>query len=139
MPPAAPSVPLAPLLRLVTTRPQLVADHAQAYGALALVACQAASAGWQRRMLMTALALSSLVVASVLAGTAGLLWLALPAGVLPWPGGWLAIPLLPLLAALAFGWAARTTPEDSAGWALVRQQWHEDQQLLRDAAAGATR
>ena len=139
MQPAPSPVPLAPLLHLVTTRPQLVADHAQAYGALALVVWQAAAAGWQRRALMTALALSSLVVAAVLSGTAGLLWLALPAGALPWPGGWLAIPLLPLLAALGFGWAARSTPEDSAGWALVRQQWREDQQLLRAAATGAER
>lgn len=130
---------LNPLLRLVTSRPQVLVDHAEAYGTLGLVAWQAAAAGWQRRALMAALALCCLVVASVLAGTAGLLWALQPAGALPWPDGWLAIPLLPSLLALAFGWAARAAPADGAGWAVVRQQWQQDLQLLRDTGNGAAR
>lgn len=123
-----------PLLRLLTTRPQLLVDHAKAYGALGLVAWQATAAGWQRRLLLAALAGCCAIVAAVLAGTAGLLWAAQPAGALPWAAGWLAIPLLPLAAALGFGCAARALPAGGDGWRLLQQQWQQDLQLLRDAA-----
>lgn len=125
-------VMLNPLLRLLTTRPQLLVDHAEAYGALGLVAWQATAAGWQRRVLMAVAAAGCAIVAAVLAGTAGLLWAAQPAGALPWPAVWLAIPLLPLVGALGFGWAARALPADGDGWRLVQQQWQQDLQLLRD-------
>lgn len=128
-----------PLLRLLTTRPQLLVDHAEAYGALGLVAWQAAASGWQRRVLMAALAAGCLLVTATLAGTAGLLWAAQPAGAQPWPAVWLAIPLLPLALALGFGWAARATPADSAGWRLVQQQWLQDLQLLRDVSTEVSR
>jgi hypothetical protein len=122
----------SPWLRLLTTHPQLLVDHAEAYGALGLLAWQATAAGWQRRVLLAALAGCCAIVAAVLAGTAGLLWAAQPAGALPWPAGWLAIPLLPLAAALGFGWAARAKPADGDDWRLLQQQWQQDLQLLRD-------
>jgi hypothetical protein len=130
---------LNPLLRLLTTRPQLLVDHAEAYGSLGLVAWQAATAAWQRRVLMTALALCCGALSSMLAGTAALLWSIQPAGALPWPSSWLAIPLLPLVMALVFAWFARATAADSEGWRLVYQQWQQDLQLLRDLAADAPR
>ena len=132
-------VMLNPLLRLLTTRPNLLVDHAEAYGALGLVAWQAAAEGWQRRALMAALAGCCGIVAAVLAGTAGLLWAMQPAGAALSPGGWLAIPLLPMAGALVFGWAARAKPADSAGWSLVRQQWQQDLQVLRDVTTDVPR
>lgn len=127
------------LLRLLTSRPQLLVEHAEAYGALGLVAWQAAAAGWQRRALMAVLAGCCGLVTALLAGTAGLLWASQPAGASAWPAGWLAIPLLPLALALGFGWAARAVPADIDGWRLMCQQWRQDLQWLRDATADLPR
>jgi hypothetical protein len=127
------------LLQLLTSRPQLLVDHAEAYGALGLVAWQAAAAGWQRRAVMALLAACFGMVTAVLAGTAGLLWASQPAGAPPWPAVWLALPLLPLALTLAFGWAARAVPADIDGWRLVCQQWRQDLQWLRNAAADLPR
>lgn len=90
---------------------------------------------------MAALALWCGSVAAVLAGTSGLLSATQLAGALPWPGGWVAIPLLPLplALALAFDWGARAMPADSDGWRLLRQQWQQDLLVLHHAATDLPR
>lgn len=121
-----------PLLRLVVSRPQLLADHAQAYADLAAAEFAAASLLWRRRMLLNTVALCSLCVAVVLAGVAVMLWSMLPQA--PPDALWtlIVVPLCPLLLAVGCLAAARA---GSAGesFAGMRAQLLADLALLREA------
>ena len=69
-----------PLFHLLATRPQLLADHAEAYAELVAVEINRMSATWTRLALLNAMALCSLSVALALAGVALMLW-AVTAGI----------------------------------------------------------
>lgn len=120
-----------PALSLLATRPQLLADHAQAYAALLSQESGLAYSAWRRRLLMYALALCSLGVAAVLAGVATLLWFTVvpPATAL---GVLVAVPALPLLVAIICLLLARQ-PSQSAPFANLRRQMNEDMSMLRAA------
>ena len=68
-----------PLLALLATRPQLLADHAQAYAALFNEEFDQARASWQRTAVLQAVALCCVSAAAVLAGVALMLWAISPA------------------------------------------------------------
>ena len=123
-----------PLFQLIATRPQLLADHAEAYAALVAVEVPRISAAWQRSAVFNALALCALIAGLVLAGVALMLWATLPDA--PMRAAWvlLAVPLLALSAALACAMAARS---GDAGVAMnnLRLQIAADIALLRAAAA----
>ena len=89
-----------PLFHLLATRPQLLADHAEAYAELVAVEVNRMSATWTRLALLNAMALCSLSVALALAGVALMLWAVMPA--LPAQAPWvlIVVPLLPLAAAV---------------------------------------
>jgi hypothetical protein len=120
-----------PLLALLVTQPQLLVDHAQAYGALLGEEFGQASAAWQRRALLQVAALCFLGVTAVLAGVAVMLWVALgvPANVL-----WVlvVIPLLPLLIGVVCLLLARR-PAQGASFANLSRQIDADIALLRTA------
>ena len=59
-----------PLLRLVATQPQLLADHAEAYAGLVADEIGKTGAVWKQRVLLGAIALSLIAVAMVLGGVA---------------------------------------------------------------------
>ena len=120
-----------PLLALLATRPQLLVDHAQAYGALLGEEFGRASAAWERRALLQAAALCCLSVAAVLAGVAVMLWVtvAAPSNVL-----WVlvATPVLPLFTAIICLWLARQ-PTGGESFANLSRQINADLALLRAA------
>lgn len=120
-----------PLLRLILSRPQLLADHAQAYADLATAEFGAASVRWRRRALLNAVAVGSLVIALVLAGVALMLWSVLP-GTAP-EALWtlLAVPLVPLLVAAGCLAAARAGGNGEA-FGGMRGQLLADLALLRE-------
>lgn len=122
------------LLHLITTRPQLLAAHAEAYAALASEEFPRIGAAWKRRALLDALALCGLAVAAVLAGVALMLWASLPA--VPAQASWvlIGVPLLPLVAA---AWCALAARGGSGRDALanLREQLQADLRLLREVAA----
>ncbi len=123
-----------PLFHLIASRPQLLADHAEAYAALVAVEIDQVSARWTRTTLLHALALCGLSVALALAGVALMLWAALPA--LPAQAAWalIVVPLLPLAAAAGCLVAAqRSGPHDA--FADLRQQVKADIAMLREVAA----
>lgn len=122
------------LLHLITTRPQLLAEHAEAYAELASLEFPRIGAAWKRRVLLDALALCSLGVAAVLAGVALMLWAALPA--VPAQASWvlIGIPLLALAAAACCAVAARGGGGRQA-LANVREQVQADLRMLREVAA----
>lgn len=122
-----------PLLHLITTRPQLLAEHAESYAGLLAADLGALSGAWQRRGLLLVVALCCFMTTLVLAGVAGLLWAALPAA--QWQAPWAlwAVPLVPLTVALACLQGARTSPGSAFGNA--GRQLQADLAMLREAGA----
>jgi hypothetical protein len=125
------AVAVHPLLHLVANQPQLLADHAQAYAELAVVQAARLSADWKRRVLLAALTLCGLVVASVLAGVALMLWSVMPAIQPSWI--LIATPAVPAgLAACCLVALRRQRTDDPA--LDLWQQIKADMQVLRTAA-----
>lgn len=122
------------LLHLITTRPQLLADHAQAYAELAAADIDEVSAAWKRQVRLAAVALCSLCVAAVLAGVGLMLWAVVPAAQVHSPWVLWLVPLLPV--ALAIGClvlargAGGTRP-----FLNLKQQLHADMAMLRGVGA----
>jgi cytochrome bd-type quinol oxidase subunit 2 len=124
---------LHPLLHLITQRPELLADHAQAYAELAAEEWLAVRSTWLRRLLLMAAALCGCGVAAVLAGVALMLWASTPAAELHAPWALLAAPMLPLAFALCCLLLARLQP-GATGFASLREQLLADLAMLREAA-----
>lgn len=124
---------LHPLLHLIATKPQVLADHAQAYAELAAVEVGEFSAAWRRRAAFFAAAAFFIALAVVLAGVALMLWSVLPVAQMqaPWalaavPGGLGAIGAACLV-------AGRAQNQGSA-FATLRQQFKTDLLMLREVA-----
>jgi hypothetical protein len=130
---APPAGPGAPLLQLALWRPQLLLDHALACGELGMAEGALALQQWRRRALWGVLAVAGLVLASALAGTALMLWAALPTGSLPHPQWLIGVPLPALLIGLGAAFVAQRPAPPAFG--LLRQQLAADLQRLREAAA----
>ena len=125
---------MPPLLNLIATRPQLLAEHAQAYAELVAAGLPRAAAAFKRQALLTALTAAGLLAATLLAGVALMLWAALPALAMPAPWLLVVVPLLPALAGIACGMAARAPAEPKLLGELERQV-SADLAMLRDVAA----
>lgn len=122
------------LLHLITTRPELLADHAQAYAELAAADIDQASAAWKRQVRLAAVALCSLCVAAVLAGVALMLWAVVPAAQIHAPWALWLVPLLPVV--LAAGCFALARAAGGARPFLnLKQQLHADLAMLRGVGA----
>ena len=121
-----------PLLQLLAVQPHLLAEHAEAYAALVAVEVPRISAAWKRTALLAALAMCGLTVAMLLAGVAGMLWAVLPWAPMRAPWALIAVPALPLVAALACGIAARARGGSEA-FSQLQQQVRADVALLREA------
>ncbi len=122
-----------PLFHLLVTRPQLLADHAEAYTELVAAEMPRVSSAWTRKAVLFGVALGGLLLGLTLAGVALMLWAVNPA--LQLPAGWalIGVPLVPLVAALACLMAARSGSEREA-FEVVRQQFKADMAMLREAA-----
>lgn len=122
-----------PLLTLLTTQPQLLADHAEAYAELLATEIDQVSTDWKRQALLTAAALCSLAVAALLAGVALLLWAVVAHDQMPAPWLLIAVPLAPIAVALWCRIAARTSVDRKA-FSNVKQQLQADIAMLRETA-----
>lgn len=122
-----------PLLNLIATRPQLLAEHAQAYAELVAAELPRASSAWKRQALLNGLAVLGLLAALLLAGVASMLWATVPLSSMPTPWMLIVVPLLPAIAGTACLVAART---GVAGNLLgdLRQQLSADLAMLQAAA-----
>jgi cytochrome bd-type quinol oxidase subunit 2 len=123
-----------PLFHLIATRPQLLAEHAQAYAELLAAEITQASAAWKRRAILLAAALCCLGVAAVLAGVALMLWAVVAEGDIRSPWALIVTPLLPLAAALICLITARAQDEREA-LASLRLQVSADMAMLREVSA----
>lgn len=120
-----------PLFLLIATRPQLLADHAEAYAELVATEVGHVSAAWKRRALLYAVALGCLAVGAVLAGVALMLWAVIPVASMQAPWVLIVAPLLPVAVAVGCLLAARS-PGDSSGFDSIRQQMKADLAMLRE-------
>jgi hypothetical protein len=125
---------LHPLLHLVATQPQLLAEHAEAYAEMVADQVGAASVSWKRRAVLNAVALCGLGVTAVLAGVALMLWSVIPPADIHAPWALIVGPLLPALVAAACLLAARARDESSA-FGAQREQIRADISMLREAGA----
>jgi hypothetical protein len=123
-----------PLLRLVATQPELLADHAQAYAGLAGEELARAAADWKRRAVLNASALALLSVAAALAGVALMLWAVVPAASIQAPWALLAAPAVPAFVGVCCLLAGRGADIDR--FADLRQQLAADLVMLREVGAG---
>ena len=122
-----------PLLRLIATQPQLLADHAESYAELVGEELGKTTAVWKRRVLLNATALCLVGVAAVLAGVALMLWAALPVLSINAPWALVAAPALPALAAL---WCAYEGQRDTGDFFReLKQQIATDIVMLREVSA----
>lgn len=122
-----------PLLTLLATRPDLLADHAQAYAALAAQEFGMARASWRTQTVVQTVGLFSLSAAVMLAGVALMLWATTaPQQIRVVWLLWLT-PLLPLACGLAcLGWAHQHA--DATPFAELRKQFSADMTTLRAAS-----
>lgn len=123
-----------PLLHLIATKPQLLADHAQAYGELLTTEVANLSTAWKRRAVLLGIALFSLGVACVLAGVALMLSAPMPGAAAQALVALIMVPLLPLALCVGCLLAARSQ-RDGAAMENVRQQFKADLAMLRDASS----
>lgn len=115
-----------PLLRLFLDEPELLVSHASAYSAL----LREDAARWQARQIRRLV--HHLVLAASLVMALGLGSVALMLHDITDSSHWLlwAVPISPLLAALAIGLAWRVAPRESASFPRVHRQVAEDLELF---------
>ena len=123
---------LHPIFHLVATQPELLGQHAQAYGELVETELAAQASIWSRRALLMALALCLVGVTAVLAGVALMLW----ATSVPEPrSAWvlLVVPSVTGIAAIGcYLLARKRSAADAQAFAELRRQMQADLALLRE-------
>lgn len=122
-----------PLLRLVATQPQLLADHAEAYAGLIGEELGKTTTAWRQRVVLNAAALCLAGAAVVLGGVALMLWAVLPEASLRLPWVLLATPVVPALLALICALAGRR--DDADPFCDLKRQVAADLLMLREVSA----
>lgn len=122
-----------PFFKLMVDRPAVITDHVEAYASLAALELSGAVTQLRVRALKTAIALSCVAVAAVLAGVAVMLWAVTPLDQLhaPW-ALWLA-PGLPAIVA-AWSWLSAQAISDTPAFSLLRDQVRGDIDMLREVS-----
>ena len=123
-----------PLIRLMVTQPELLAEHLGAYAALVGSEVQDVKARLLKRVLLVAVALCCFGVAVVLTGVSLMLWAVTP--VLTTGGIWalILVPGLPAAGAVAAALTARQPVVDTA-FTTLQAQLDADARMLADAGA----
>lgn len=126
-----------PLFRTLASRPDLLAEHAGAYAALAQAELGEAARRWRERLLWGLVVTVLALLALGLGGVALLLAAALPVDRMPAAWVLVALPASLALLALALGvWQARCHRDQAVfDAALWRAQWAQDQALWQEAAS----
>jgi hypothetical protein len=121
-------------IRLITTQPQLLVDHAEAYADLLATEARNISGAWKRRALLNVVALVCMIAAVIFAGVAIMLWAVVPEAQIQAPWALIITPLLPLAIAIACLLMARL-PSESNAFDTLRQQVKADMVMLRQMNA----
>jgi hypothetical protein len=123
-----------PLLRLIATQPQLLADHAEAYADLLGEEFGAAAARWKRQAVLAALGLCLIGVSAVLGGVALMFWAVMRPEDIQAPWALVAAPLLPLVVAIGCLVAANRSSVPTGPFDSLRQQMRSDVAMLREVS-----
>ena len=123
---------LHPLLRLVATKPELLADHAGAYAGLVGEELGKTAAAWKLRVVLNLVALSLLAVSAVLAGVALMLWATFPAAQMQAAWALIAAPAVPALVAIGCALAGRE--KYTTAFAEINKQLAADLAMLREVS-----
>lgn len=121
-------------IRLITSQPQLLVDHAEAYADLLATEARNISGAWKRRALLNVVALVCMIAAVIFAGVAIMLWAVVPEAQIQAPWALIITPLLPLAIAIACLLMARL-PSESNAFDTLRQQVKADMVMLRQMNA----
>jgi hypothetical protein len=123
-----------PLLHILVSQPDLLAEHAHAYVELVGTEIAEMSAASKRKALWGAAVLCCLGATVVLAGVALMLWFSLPASSVQVPWVLIVTPLFP--AAVAVGcFLALQAKGQIPAFDKVRKQINADMLLLREVNA----
>ena len=122
-----------PLLRLVATQPQLLADHAEAYAGLVSDEVGKGVNGLKKRLLLNAVALGLIAVAAVLGGVAMMFWAVTPPASIQAPWALWAGPGVPAAVGIVCLLLGRSQPVDA--FAHLKQQMAADLVMLREVSA----
>jgi hypothetical protein len=122
-----------PLLRLIATQPQLLADHAEAYAGLVGEEVGRATAIWKRRAIFSAVALAMGAVSVVLIGVAVMLWGITAPSSMHSPWALIIVPAAPAVIALISFLMAQQDATDA--FVDLKQQVAADLSMLREVSA----
>lgn len=122
-----------PLIRLLASKPHLVAHHLGGYVELASAQAQEAARALQTRLVWSAGAVAALCTGALLGGVALLIVAAVPVATMPAPWLLLAAPGAPLLIGLLCWLQAR---QQAVAWSLepMRSQFRADAALLAEVS-----
>ncbi|MBS0448607.1 MAG: hypothetical protein JSR59_22015 [Proteobacteria bacterium] len=122
-----------PLLHLIATRPNLLAEHAEAYAELAAEEFGQVASAWKLRLALQVVGAGLVAVSAVLAGVAVMLWAVTPPSEMHAPWALVVAPLTPLVVAL--GCIARAGKPGDTSFVQLREQMRADLVMLRDVSA----
>jgi uncharacterized membrane protein YqjE len=125
---------LNPALHLLATRPQWLAEHAEAYAELAAAEFSDAAGAARRALILGVLSLCLVLLALGLAGVSVMLWAVTPVLTERALWGLLATPAVPLVSALAL-LLMQQLASGSKPFNVLRQQLQADMKLLRQTGA----
>lgn len=125
---------MLPLLRVLTSEPDTLVEHAAAYADLASDEFQQLQAHWAQRLLWLAIAVVAGLASLILGGVALMLWAALPT--IETGRAWLLwlVPLVPGLMA-SFSLLAARRIDARPAFGNLRAQLREDMALVREGLA----
>ena len=120
-----------PLLRLLVTEPQLLADHVEAYAVLVDEEIANVVSGWKRRVVLIVIALGLLAVGLMLGGVALMFCAVTPDIRLSWT--LILVPSVPIAIALLCLLACQR--EMPRAFADTKQQLAADLMMLREISS----
>lgn len=124
---------LHPLIRLLATRPHLLAEHLGGYAHLLRVQADDALVLAKVRSSLLAGVVAGAVIGTGLAGVAVMFLAVIPVAQMPAPWALALAPALPIAGAGFCWWLLRRQPP-MLGLDLLREQLSADAALLRDAS-----
>lgn len=123
-----------PLIKMLVSRPEMLAEHVGAYAELAAAEASQAVDQARNKVIVGAAAGVLALVGLVLAGVAALLCAALPLTAMPAPWLLVVVPALPLATAIVAALWLRSRPARPS-FALLREQLAQDSALVQEARA----
>lgn len=122
------------LFRLITSQPQMLAEHAEGYADLIAQEVQAASARWKRSLMLGAVGGMSALVMILMLGVALMLWAVTPDAAMRAPWLLVVVPAVPAVVAIGC-FSALSSQAKGHGFATLREQLAADAAMLREVSA----